>query len=138
MADDDQAARGDSGWRVGIRPACVSLLAERGSERAAERPARLARAVPADLQRARDRPAAAARQRPQRQAHGVSRRLPADAGDGEGRAAAALTVHRDLPCVPEISANKYALNIRFIGVTGMDRGAVYDHDVEFELVFCNL
>lgn len=49
-----------------------------------------------------------------------------------------LTVRRDLPCVPEISANKYALNIRFIGVTGLDRGAVYDHDVEFELVFCNL
>jgi cell division protein ZapD len=49
-----------------------------------------------------------------------------------------LTVHRDLPCVPEISANKYALNIRFIGVSGMDRGTVYDHDVEFELVFCNL
>jgi cell division protein ZapD len=43
-----------------------------------------------------------------------------------------------MPCVPEISANKYALNIRFIGVTGMDRGAVYDHDVEFELAFCNL
>jgi cell division protein ZapD len=40
--------------------------------------------------------------------------------------------------VPEISANKYALNIRFIGVTGMDRGTVYDHDVEFELAFCNL
>ena len=49
-----------------------------------------------------------------------------------------LTVPHDLPCVPEISANKYALNIRFIGVTGMDRGAVYDHDVEFELAFCNL
>ncbi len=49
-----------------------------------------------------------------------------------------LTVTRDSPCVPEISANKYALNIRFIGVSGMDRGAVYDHDVEFELVFCNL
>ena len=27
-----------------------------------------------------------------------------------------LTVALDLPCVPEISANKYALNIRFIGV----------------------
>ena len=40
--------------------------------------------------------------------------------------------------MPEISANKYALNIRFIGVTGMDRGAVYDDDVEFELTFCNL
>ena len=49
-----------------------------------------------------------------------------------------LTVPLDLPCVPEISANKYALNIRFIGVTGMDRGTVYDHDVEFELAFCNL
>ena len=49
-----------------------------------------------------------------------------------------LTLEKDLPCVPEISANKYALNIRFIGVSGMDRGAVYDHDVEFELVFCNL
>jgi cell division protein ZapD len=49
-----------------------------------------------------------------------------------------LTVARDLACVPEISANKYALNIRFIGVTGMDRGTVYDRDVEFELVFCNL
>jgi cell division protein ZapD len=49
-----------------------------------------------------------------------------------------LTVTRDLPCVPEISANKYALNIRFLSVTGMDRGAVYDRDVEFELSFCNL
>jgi len=49
-----------------------------------------------------------------------------------------LTLGRDLPCVPEVSANKYALNIRFIGVSGMDRGAVYDHDVDFELVFCNL
>ncbi len=49
-----------------------------------------------------------------------------------------LTVARDLACVTEISANKYALNIRFIGVTGMDRGSVYDRDVEFDLAFCNL
>ncbi|HEY1326216.1 MAG TPA: cell division protein ZapD [Casimicrobiaceae bacterium] len=49
-----------------------------------------------------------------------------------------LTLARDLPGVPEISANKYALNIRFIGVSGMDRGTVYDRDVEFELTFCNL
>ena len=49
-----------------------------------------------------------------------------------------LTLQKDLPCVPEISANKYALNIRFLGVTGMDRGAVYPGDVEFELMFCNL
>ena len=49
-----------------------------------------------------------------------------------------LTVAHDLACVPEISANKYALNIRFLSVTGMDRGAVFDQDVEFELMFCNL
>ena len=49
-----------------------------------------------------------------------------------------LSLGRDLRCVPEISANKYALNIRFIGVSGMDRGTVHDHDVDFELVFCNL
>jgi len=49
-----------------------------------------------------------------------------------------LTLARDLACVPEISANKYALNIRFIGVAGMNRGNVVDQDVEFELMFCNL
>ena len=49
-----------------------------------------------------------------------------------------LSLAQDLPCVPEISANKYALNIRFIGVSGMDRGNAYGGDVEFELAFCNL
>jgi cell division protein ZapD len=49
-----------------------------------------------------------------------------------------LTLAMDLPCVPEISANKYALNIRFLEIAGMDRGAVYDGDIEFDLMFCNL
>ncbi len=49
-----------------------------------------------------------------------------------------LSMDVDLSCVPEISANKYALNIRFLGVSGMDRGSVYDGDVEFDLMFCNL
>lgn len=49
-----------------------------------------------------------------------------------------LSLARDLACVPEISANKYALNIRFIGIAGMDRGTVYDGDVLFDLMFCNL
>jgi cell division protein ZapD len=49
-----------------------------------------------------------------------------------------LGVSRSLPCVPEISANKYALNIRFIGVSGMERGTVTERDVEFDLTFCNL
>jgi cell division protein ZapD len=49
-----------------------------------------------------------------------------------------LSLPMDTPCVPEISANKYALNIRFVGIAGMDRGAVYEGDVEFDLMFCNL
>ncbi len=49
-----------------------------------------------------------------------------------------LSMAGGLSCVPEISANKYALNIRFLGVSGMDRGSVHDGDVEFELMFCNL
>jgi cell division protein ZapD len=49
-----------------------------------------------------------------------------------------LRLEHNPPYVPEISANKYALNIRFIGVSGMDRGNVVDQDVDFELAFCNL
>jgi len=49
-----------------------------------------------------------------------------------------LSLPRELPCVPEISANKYALSIRFIGIEGMDRVAVYERDVQFDLMFCNL
>jgi cell division protein ZapD len=49
-----------------------------------------------------------------------------------------IVLEQDLPCVPEISANKYALNIRYIGVSGMNRGNVVDQDIDFELTFCNL
>jgi cell division protein ZapD len=40
--------------------------------------------------------------------------------------------------VPEISANKYALNIRFTSNEGGQRPKPVDNDVEFELTFCNL
>ena len=49
-----------------------------------------------------------------------------------------LSLARDLPCVPEISANKYALNIRFTTQEGMQRPRAAETDVEFELTFCNL
>jgi cell division protein ZapD len=49
-----------------------------------------------------------------------------------------LSLDRSLDCIPEISANKYALNIRFVGVAGMDRGSLYEGDVDFDLMFCNL
>lgn len=49
-----------------------------------------------------------------------------------------LTLSRALPCVPEISANKYALNIRFILPGSVQRTKVFDSDVEFDLTYCNL
>ena len=57
-----------------------------------------------------------------------------------GRTAQMLRIRldRQYPCVPEISANKHALNIRFTIQEGMNRPRVSDTDVEFELTFCNL
>ena len=49
-----------------------------------------------------------------------------------------LSLQDDLPCVPEISANKYALNVRFLLPEGVQKSRVYEHDVPFELAFCNL
>jgi cell division protein ZapD len=49
-----------------------------------------------------------------------------------------LRMNRDLQCVPEISANKYALNIRFTTHEGGQRPRVIETDVDFELTFCNL
>jgi cell division protein ZapD len=49
-----------------------------------------------------------------------------------------LTLDAALPCVPEISANKYALNVRFLLPEGVQRTRVYEQDVPFEMSFCNL
>jgi cell division protein ZapD len=49
-----------------------------------------------------------------------------------------LALEDELPCVPEISANKYALNVRFLLPEGVQKTRVYEHDVPFELTVCNL
>jgi cell division protein ZapD len=49
-----------------------------------------------------------------------------------------LRLSRNYQCVPEISANKYALNIRFTSNESGQRAKAVDTDVEFELTFCNL
>jgi cell division protein ZapD len=49
-----------------------------------------------------------------------------------------ISVSRDLPCFPEISANKYAINIRFTTLGGLQKPRGCDTDVEFELTLCNL
>ena len=58
-----------------------------------------------------------------------------------GKTAQMLRVRLDpaANCVPEISANKYVLNIRFLTQTSDDpKPRAADWDVDFELTFCNL
>jgi cell division protein ZapD len=57
-----------------------------------------------------------------------------------GRVAQLLRVGiaADWPCVPEVSANKYAVNMRFVTVGTSQKARTYDQDVPFELVFCSL
>jgi cell division protein ZapD len=57
-----------------------------------------------------------------------------------GRVAQMLRIRlsRNYQCVPEISANKYALNIRFTSNEGTQRPKAVDTDVEFDLTFCKL
>jgi cell division protein ZapD len=49
-----------------------------------------------------------------------------------------LVIDDQLACVPEISANKYALNVRFLLPEGVQKSRVFEQDVPFELAFCNL
>ena len=66
--------------------------------------------------------------------HGVYQQMMA------GRVAQMLRIKlsHNYQCVPEISANKYALNIRFTSQEGGQRPKTVETDVEFELTFCNL
>lgn len=59
---------------------------------------------------------------------------------GSGRVAhmLCLKVNEGLPCVPEISANKYAISIRFVIFGSRQKTRIYEDDVKFELTFCNL
>ena len=57
-----------------------------------------------------------------------------------GRVAQLLRIALDdkLACIPEISANKYALNIRFIAANYAAKTTLFDQDVAFDLTFCSL
>ncbi len=49
-----------------------------------------------------------------------------------------ISLAHDLPCIPEISANKYALNIRFVAANFSAKTTIYEGDVDFNLTFCSL
>jgi cell division protein ZapD len=44
----------------------------------------------------------------------------------------------DLACIPEVSANKYAINIRFIAANYAAKSTLFEQDVPFDLIFCSL
>jgi cell division protein ZapD len=57
-----------------------------------------------------------------------------------GRVAHMLRVrlNRNLSCIPEVSANKYTINIRFIAANYAAKSTLFEQDVPFELTFCSL
>ena len=57
-----------------------------------------------------------------------------------GRVAQMLRVSlsSDLACIPEVGANKYAINIRFIAADYAAQITLFEQDIPFELTFCCL
>ncbi len=49
-----------------------------------------------------------------------------------------LGIGRNLACVPEVGANKYAINIRFLVADYATKPTLFAQDVPFELTFCSL
>lgn len=49
-----------------------------------------------------------------------------------------VTLSSDLNCIPEVGANKYAINIRFIVADYAAKTTLFEQDVPFELTFCSL
>jgi cell division protein ZapD len=57
---------------------------------------------------------------------------------GSGAQMVRVSLKHEVAFVPEISANKYALNIRFTCPDYDHRPRHAETDVEFDMVFCNL
>jgi len=57
-----------------------------------------------------------------------------------GRVAQMLRVSlsSELACIPEVGANKYAINIRFIAANYAAKSTLFEQDVPFDLTFCSL
>jgi cell division protein ZapD len=49
-----------------------------------------------------------------------------------------VSISRELPCIPEVGANKYAINIRFITANYAAKSSLYEQDVPFKLTFCSI
>lgn len=76
---------------------------------------------------------------------GVTSNASADGGDYQQMLAGAkpaqmirVEVDNDLKCFPEVSANKYAINIRFHHLDGVKRQVKSESNIKFSLTLCNL
>jgi len=49
-----------------------------------------------------------------------------------------VSLSKDMHCIPEVGANKYAINIRFINANYAAKTTLFEQDVPFELTFCSL
>jgi len=49
-----------------------------------------------------------------------------------------IEVLDDSPCFPEVSANKYAINVRFNGMDFVQKPKQCEHDINFTMTLCNL
>lgn len=49
-----------------------------------------------------------------------------------------VSLSSDLACIPEVGANKYAINIRFIAANYAAKTTLFEQDVPFNLTFCSL
>jgi len=49
-----------------------------------------------------------------------------------------VSLSSDLACIPEVGANKYAINIRFIAANYAAKTTLFEQDVPFDLTFCSL
>ncbi|MES2499334.1 MAG: cell division protein ZapD [Pseudomonadota bacterium] len=49
-----------------------------------------------------------------------------------------IQIEDDCPCFPEVSANKYAINVRFNGLDFIQRPKQCDHPIDFTMTLCNL
>ncbi|MDD2915497.1 MAG: cell division protein ZapD [Gallionella sp.] len=49
-----------------------------------------------------------------------------------------VSLSSELACIPEVGANKYAINIRFIAADYAAKTTLFNQDVPFDLTFCSL
>jgi len=59
-------------------------------------------------------------------------------GGGKPAQMLKIEVLDECPCFPEVSANKYAINVRFNGMDFVQKPKQCEHDINFTMTLCNL